>query len=147
MGTTAQMLYSAPSSALGIGGGRNDHEMTHDTSPSRPISSPITPSSAALTRYGLMPLDGFQYNTNSPFSTASNTINISHALSSANSGHHSALHGGGGAIHSSVIHENSTNVAKLLAHSAGAGGQNTDNGLHISESQPNDHHNNSTNST
>jgi hypothetical protein len=138
MNPSGGILYSAQSSTSSLT--RNDHDMGsgHDSSPSRPISSPITPSSAALTRHlhGFTPLDGFPYSSSSPFSTTSNSINISHA-NSANIGHHSgsqALHSS--AIHSSVIHENNTNVAKLLVHSA------PDN-CHISDNQPNDHNNSS----
>jgi transcription elongation factor Elf1 len=136
MNQSGGILYSAQSSSSSLT--RNDHDMGsgHDSSPSRPISSPITPSSAALTRHlhGFTPLDGFAY---SPFNTSGNSVNISHA-NSASIGHHSgsaALHSS--AIHSSVIHENNTNVAKLLVHSA------PDN-LHINDNQANDHNSSST---
>lgn len=136
MGGSGAMLYSGPSSSSSLA--RNDHEIGsgHDTSPSRTISSPITPSSATLTRHlhGLMPVDGFQYN--SPYSTPSNSINISHS-NSASIGHHSGSTGlHTSAIHSSVIHENSSNVAKLLVHSA-------PDSLHLAENQANSHNNTS----
>jgi hypothetical protein len=153
LGTSGSMLYSAQSSTSSIG--RNEHDLTggHDSSPSRPISSPITPSSAALTRHlhGLMPLDGFQYSNNSPFNTGSNTINMNHSSASmtsasAGAGHHSTvaqvLHSN--AIHSSVIHE--PNVAKLLVHSSSSG-QTSDNGLHSGDDHNSARHSTTTTAT
>ncbi|CAG2110627.1 unnamed protein product [Medioppia subpectinata] len=146
LSTSGSMLYSAQSSTSSMS--RNEHDLTpgHDSSPSRPISSPITPSSATLTRHlhGLMPLDGYQYSTNNQFNSGANTINISHSSASmASVGHHSTvsqvLHSN--AIHSSVIHE--PNVAKLLVHSAKSG-QTSDNGLHSGADEHTSRHNTTT---
>lgn len=132
MGASGAMLYSAQSSSSGLTRSQeHDVNLGQDSSPSRPISSPITPSSAALTRHlhNLMPLDGYQYNSSSPFSSTSNSIN------SSSLAHHSAsqaLHAS--AIHSSVIHENNA-VAKMLAN-VHAAAEN----MHLNESA-NEHNN------
>lgn len=133
--STGAMLYSAQSSSSGIA--RNqDHDVGPGSSPSRPISSPITPSSAVLTRHlhSLMPLDQpFSYNNN-PF-TNPNSINLTN--SNVSSGPIGTSHS---AIHSSVIHETTNNtVAKMLSnvHSGASD-------IHLNEHQPNDHNNTST---
>lgn len=130
------------------------------SSPSRPISSPITPSSANLTRqlHGLMPID-------QTFAYGGHFASVGQVPSSVGHPHgHSHGHGHGGhqqqqhqlaglsggpspahssaSIHPSVIHENT--VAKILAtagHESGHG-----HGLHLSSGneqggdQDNGHH-------
>ncbi|XP_054158930.1 box A-binding factor-like [Oppia nitens] len=157
-GSTGAMLYSGQSSSSATVSTlqRSDSDLSgttaaHDSSPSsRPISSPITPSSAALTRHlhGFVPLDGFQYSTNSPFinsSTGANTINLSHATATL-AGHHGnnnnstiaqVLHGG--LTHTSVIHE--PNVSKLLVHTSAIANNGHHHHMTANDSQNNDHHN------
>ncbi|RWS14909.1 transcription factor GATA-5-like protein [Dinothrombium tinctorium] len=147
---TAQQPQESGQSAAAKGGvlftntqlaiGRGDHETNTGSSPSR-ISSPITPSSATLTRnmHSLLTLD-------QPFA-----YGAAASFVAAQAGNHGATLGQHtGAIHSSVIHENT--VAKILSaagqtHSSGAGNSGNNDALHLGRdhhAEPNDHHSSTT---
>lgn len=107
------------------GGGGNAHGST-GSSPSRPISSPITPSSANLTRqlHGLMPIDQtFAYGghfasvAQLPHGHSHGHGHGGHQLGGGIIGGPSPAHNSSASLqHSTVIHEpHNATVAKMLA--------------------------------
>ncbi|KAI1305245.1 Transcription factor GATA-5 [Halotydeus destructor] len=125
----AQDYFSRPvlqyTNQLGLGMSRQEshhdphgHGSSGHSSPSRPISSPVTPNAANLTRqmHGLMPhVDqafSFTGNHYSPVVSSGNGVHQLIVSSAAGTG---GSHGSQ-AIHTNVIHENN---AKMLASASG----------------------------